>query len=184
MIPAGSSLRIESEAPANRRWTLTGWADVISSRAYAGFAIFRQRGPDGRDSEGTAPLEGTTLPGLVVPFDNSDGFSTGVAIVNTGADRATVVALGSARRAELILGQFGAAVNFWRGHAAVRGGRSDWRPARGTGERSSFSMRGRERSPGSACDSAPRAVSRRYRRCRLRHGKPAPCEAGVRREFR
>jgi hypothetical protein len=115
VIAAGSSLRIESEAPAASD-TLTGWTDVISSRAYAGFAIFRQRGPDGRDSEGTAPLEGTTLPGLVVPFDNSDGFSTGVALVNTGADRANVVAL-VRDESGLILGQFGVQL-ISRGHAA------------------------------------------------------------------
>ena len=66
---------------------------MVSFGSFAGYAIFRQRGPDGRDSEGTAALESNGLSGLILPFDNSNGFSRGIAIVNTGADRVPLVAV-------------------------------------------------------------------------------------------
>jgi len=105
VIAGLATLRIESEAPAASA-TLTGWADVISLGSFAGFAIFRQRGSDGRDSEGTAPLESTNVAALMVPYDNSDGFSTGIAIVNTGSARVSLVAI--VRDEEgIVLGQYG-----------------------------------------------------------------------------
>ncbi len=92
VVPAFATLQIEMEASPPAQ-TVTGWADVVRFGAFAGFAIFRQRGQDGRDSEGTAPLEVTSPPGLLLPFDNSEGFATGIALVNPGADRLPLVAL-------------------------------------------------------------------------------------------
>jgi hypothetical protein len=83
-----SSLIIETEAPISA--TLVGWADVRSSVPVSGYAIFRQRGADGRDSEGTSPLEIRTQGNVLVPFDNLAGYSTGVALVNLSATQATV----------------------------------------------------------------------------------------------
>jgi hypothetical protein len=83
-------LLIESEAPASA--TLVGWAEVISSGPVAGFAIFRMRGPDGRDAEGTAPLESGGAASLILPFDNTAGFATGVALVNATSDAVIITA--------------------------------------------------------------------------------------------
>jgi hypothetical protein len=80
-LEPGATLLIESEAPASSA-TLVGWAEVISSGPVSGFAIFRQRGQDSRDAEGTAPLESSRASSLVLPFDNTAGFATGVAFVN------------------------------------------------------------------------------------------------------
>jgi hypothetical protein len=80
-IEPGTVLLIESEAPASPA-TLVGWAEVVSSGPIAGFAIFRSRGQDGRDSEGTATLESGGSSSLILPYDNTSGFSTGVALVN------------------------------------------------------------------------------------------------------
>ena len=115
VVPALATLRIELDNPAASE-TVTGWADVVSLRPFAGFAIFRQRGQDGRDSEGTAPLEGTSLPGLILAYDNSEGFSTGVAMVNTGADRVFLVAV-VRDESGLVLGQYGIPL-IARGHTA------------------------------------------------------------------
>ena len=90
-VESGATLLIESEAPSSSA-TLVGWAEVISSGPVAGFAIFRSRGPDGRDAEGTAPLETGTASSLVLPFDNSAGFATGVALVNGTGDPVIVTA--------------------------------------------------------------------------------------------
>ena len=122
VVPAFAVLQIEMDASPPAA-TVTGWADVVSFGAFAGFAIFRQRGQDGRDSEGTAPLEGTSLPGLLLPFDNSEGFATGVALVNPGSDRVSLVAV-VRDESGLVLSQFGVPM-VARGHTAFDlGGRS------------------------------------------------------------
>jgi hypothetical protein len=89
-VAPGATLLIESEAPASA--TVAGWAEVISSGPAAGFAIFRSRGPDGRDAEGTAPLESGGAASLILPFDNTAGFATGVALVNPTSDAVIVAA--------------------------------------------------------------------------------------------
>jgi hypothetical protein len=89
-VQPGATLLIESEAPASA--TVAGWAEVTSSGPVAGFAIFRQRAPDDRDSEGTSPLESGGTASLLLPFDNSAGFVTGVALVNATSDAVIVTA--------------------------------------------------------------------------------------------
>ena len=89
-VPPGATLLIESEAPSSA--TVVGWADVISSGPVAGFAIFRQRGPDGRDSEGTSPFESGGTASVLLPYDNTAGFVTGVALVNGTGDAVIVTA--------------------------------------------------------------------------------------------
>jgi hypothetical protein len=84
-----ATLLVESEAPASSP-TLVGWAEMISSGPAAGFAIFRQRSQDGRDAEGTAPLESSRTSSLILPFDNTTGFATGVALVNSTNQSAIV----------------------------------------------------------------------------------------------
>ena len=83
-VEPGGTLLIESEAPITSA-TLAGWAEVVRAGPISGFAIFRQRGPDGRAAEGTAPLESAGTPSLTLPFDNSAGLATGVAPVNATA---------------------------------------------------------------------------------------------------
>jgi hypothetical protein len=88
-LEPGATLLVESEAPASSA-TLVGWVEVLSAGPVEGFAIFRYRGQDGRDSEGTAPLETSRSPGLTLPFDNTAGFATGVALVNLTAEAVIV----------------------------------------------------------------------------------------------
>jgi hypothetical protein len=84
-VEAGATLLIESEAPAAAA-TLVGWAEVISSGPVSGYAIFRQRGQDGREAEGTAPVESNRTSSLILPFDNTTGFVTGAALVNLSTE--------------------------------------------------------------------------------------------------
>ena len=90
-MPASSSLLIELDAQISA--TVVGWAEVQASAPVSGYAIFRQRGGDGRDSEGTSPLETRAQGGVLVPFDNLTGYSTGVALVNLAAAQASVTAI-------------------------------------------------------------------------------------------
>jgi hypothetical protein len=82
-IPANTTLLIESEAPGTV--THVGWADVRSSSTISGYAIFRQRGGDGRDSEGTSILENRVVSSVILPYDNTAGFITGIALSNLNA---------------------------------------------------------------------------------------------------
>jgi hypothetical protein len=64
-----------------------GWADVLASGALSGFAVF---------SNGTAdaavPLQSQIGSSISLLFDNSGGFSTGIALVNLGGAQAAITA--------------------------------------------------------------------------------------------
>jgi len=70
--------------------TAQGWADVLSSGPLTGFAVFRYA-PQGLISgpgvttpwEGTVPLQTLlTASSVIVPFDNTGAFATGIALGN------------------------------------------------------------------------------------------------------
>jgi len=65
-----------------------GWVDVLGSGALSGFAVFR----DGGASEAAVPLETQIGSSVSLPFDNTGGYSTGIAIVNLGNSQAAIVA--------------------------------------------------------------------------------------------
>lgn len=58
-------------------------AKVVPSKI-GGYAIFRQRVPGRPDFEAVAPLSSSFDTRFTIVFDNRDGYSTGVAIVNAG----------------------------------------------------------------------------------------------------
>jgi hypothetical protein len=77
-IPPGGTLVIETEAPLSP--LAVGWAEVFSSGPVEGSAIFRARGAT--DSEGTAPLDINNASDVLLPYDETPGFTTGAAFVN------------------------------------------------------------------------------------------------------
>jgi hypothetical protein len=82
-IPANSTLVISAGAGmANMVW---GSAEVLSTGALSGYAIFRSTGSDGKISEGTSPLQTDFQSTLTVPFDNLNGNQMGVALMNLGS---------------------------------------------------------------------------------------------------
>lgn len=86
-----ASLLIETIAEDGE--TVVGWADVRSAAPVSGFAIFRQRGADGRVSEGTSPVDARAQQDVLVPYDNTGGFITGVAVVNLSSNDASVTVI-------------------------------------------------------------------------------------------
>jgi virginiamycin B lyase len=88
VLAPNSTLRIsagEQSASLN-----VGWVDVASSAPVGGFAIFRQTGSNGVVSEGTVPLQTQFQSKMVLPFDNTGGFVTGVALTNLAPATATI----------------------------------------------------------------------------------------------
>jgi hypothetical protein len=67
----------EGTAPA----VVAGWAELTSANRVTGYAIFRSRSPR-QDSEGVVPLPPAAARRLLIPFDNTSGFATSVAVAN------------------------------------------------------------------------------------------------------
>jgi hypothetical protein len=82
-IGPNSTLLIESVAPTPD--SLTGWAEILSDGAVAGYSAFHYTSLSGIQSEGTVPLEQTFQTAFDLPFDNVNSFGTGVALANLSA---------------------------------------------------------------------------------------------------
>ena len=89
IIPAGGSRIIDTAGTAPV--LSQGWGEVITSGSVAGTAIFRQRLSAVRDAEGAVPLSLSSTRKFVLPFDNSQGFVTAMALANQDPTQATVV---------------------------------------------------------------------------------------------
>src|SRR6185295_17623781 len=89
-IPVGGSRTIVTLGTG----TLTdqGWADLTSPRLISGLGIFRQRNA-GRADQEAAVSATTPATRFVIPYDNTQGFVSSMAIVNTSSagSRATTV---------------------------------------------------------------------------------------------
>jgi len=87
--------------PVNASWTVqtagapdvisAGWAEVVCSacvgnnRGVSGLAVFQQVQPDGRIQEAAVPVNSTLMQRHILPFDNSGGFVTSMAVANLSA---------------------------------------------------------------------------------------------------
>jgi hypothetical protein len=80
-IPPGGSLTISTKGdPNSPLWV--GWADLTSTAKVAGFAIFRQAVSATNDSEGSVPFSTPGGTRLLLPFDNTNGQVTSMAIAS------------------------------------------------------------------------------------------------------
>jgi len=66
-----------------------GWVNLLTSGAINGFAIFTYTGTNPA-SEGTVPLQLQTSNTVDLPYDNTGGYVTGVALANLAATAVTV----------------------------------------------------------------------------------------------
>ena len=81
-----------AETPGTASALSQGWANVIASGKIGVLAIFTQAVPGRPDSEGTvAGLPSTNH--VTLPFDNTQGYATGVAVANTNATSALLITL-------------------------------------------------------------------------------------------
>jgi uncharacterized protein (TIGR03118 family) len=86
-LTPNDSIVIESDGFAA---TGVGWADVQATGALSGYLTFALIGPGGSDSEGTVSLDTRLLPSLLLPYDNTSGFQTGVALANQSGTAQTI----------------------------------------------------------------------------------------------
>ena len=90
-IPVGGSRTIETSGLATV--LSQGWGQVVTSGSIAGTTILRQTLSTGHDSDAAVPLSLIKLRRFVLPFDNTQGFVTTVALANQDASQATVVSV-------------------------------------------------------------------------------------------
>jgi hypothetical protein len=86
IVPANGSATVWSEA-ADAAAPLIGWADVEATAlpgVVSGFSIFRLRRSGIPDSEGTVALDSRTSTSVVLGYDNTSGFQTGLALASEG----------------------------------------------------------------------------------------------------
>ncbi len=86
-IPAGSSIFMRTLGNATE--TSTGWAELVADPRVTGYAIFTQLSMDGRAQDSTAPAV-LASSRILVPFDNTSGLVTAIALVNPNASAETV----------------------------------------------------------------------------------------------
>ena len=84
LVPANGVLIVKTDLPAGSE-ALKGWARLTAQTGVVGSANFLYTSTDGSNLEAVAPLETRTPSSFVLPFDNTSGLSTGVAVAN-GSD--------------------------------------------------------------------------------------------------
>jgi hypothetical protein len=80
------------QTPGTSATLLEGWAEAASSGQIGVSAIFRYVAPGVPDSEGSV-IGTTSGSSLFMPYDNTQGYITGVAVVNTNPAQAITVSL-------------------------------------------------------------------------------------------
>lgn len=91
VVPPNTSLVITIGLRSDASIT-TGWAELLSTTNVPAFAIFRYTNAAGNISEGTATLQTNGLSRIYFAFDNTNGFSTGIAVANLLAGAGTFAA--------------------------------------------------------------------------------------------
>jgi len=93
-IPAGRTVFLHTLGTAAA--TTIGWAQLLemdASSPVAAYAIYTQRVPGRSDQDGTAPAAAAATR-ILVPFDNTGGAVTSMAICNCGPTSTTSISVG------------------------------------------------------------------------------------------
>ncbi|MFN7938287.1 MAG: hypothetical protein U0R19_33470 [Bryobacteraceae bacterium] len=113
-----------------------GWAELSSSQQVSGLGVFRQRVTGRPDQEAGVSVT-TSTSRFVLPFDNTQGFVSSMALVNTNASLSRAV--NATPREEAGNTLLGDSVNLpSRGHTAFEMAQRFPSMADGAGRRSSF----------------------------------------------
>ncbi len=100
-VPAASTVFLHT--PGTAASLSEGWAQLQTGPAVSAYAIFTETVPGRQNQDGTA-LAAPSVSRMLVPFEDTNGFVTSIAIVNTtGAPESVAVAMqpGSGAAAQL-----------------------------------------------------------------------------------
>ncbi len=90
-IPAGGSVTIRTAGFGPE--TVFGWAELTAPASVGGSVIYSQQVPKLPLQEGTATIVSSGSQHFFLPFDNTAGGATGVAITNPGANPASNISI-------------------------------------------------------------------------------------------
>jgi hypothetical protein len=83
-LAVGASLVIQSSG-SSASSTVEGWAEILATGPAGAFAIFRDQVNSQLTPEGTAALDAHNQASFMLPFDNTAGYVTSIAIVNNSS---------------------------------------------------------------------------------------------------
>ena len=89
-IPAGGTATIRTAGLGDQ--TVNGWAELTAPASVGGSVIYSQKTALPSTQEGTATIVASGSSHFFMPFDNTSGAITGVAITNSGANPAIITA--------------------------------------------------------------------------------------------
>ncbi len=89
-IQPGGSYTVTTQG-SNTGTLWQGWAQITATTSIGGFAIFHAQVSSTQDSEGAVPLNATASNRFLVPFDNTGGFESSLAIVNPSATQTATI---------------------------------------------------------------------------------------------
>ena len=87
-VNGGAQLVIQT-AGLTSHSTQVGWAQIITNASVSGSAVFTQT-IGTSIQEAVVPLESRVTGAFVLPFDNTDNYTTGVALANVATQSASV----------------------------------------------------------------------------------------------
>jgi hypothetical protein len=90
-VPPNDSIVIKSNASTSPIGV--GWADIQATGALSGYLSLALSPPGAPDLESTVPLDSRLSPSLLLPFDNTNGDQTGVALANQALTAQTITAI-------------------------------------------------------------------------------------------
>jgi hypothetical protein len=84
-LDPGATFVVESEA-LEAPDTQVGWVELQASKEVTGFAVLRLKLAPDRDAEAMLAFEQRAGAAFLLPYDNSNGFQTGIAVTNQSPD--------------------------------------------------------------------------------------------------
>jgi hypothetical protein len=114
-IQPGSSITWETTGAGNLE---QGWAEVITSSQVSGFAVFLQRIAGRADQEAAVPVSAGPQIRFLLPYDNTQSFTTSVALASFSPESQAVVAATVRDEQNVIVGEQTVITLPARGHLA------------------------------------------------------------------
>jgi hypothetical protein len=91
-VSVGPNDSVVIESKASTSSIGVGWADVQATGALSGYSIFALSSPGLPELAGTVLLDSRLSPSLLLPYDNTNGYRTAVALANQTSTLQTVTA--------------------------------------------------------------------------------------------
>ena len=87
-VSVGPNDSVVIQSTSSSSSVATGWADVLATGALSGYLALEATSP--LDSQGTIPLDARLSSSMLMPYDNTNGYQTGLALASQSASAQTI----------------------------------------------------------------------------------------------